>query len=147
MAESVVENLVCEACGSDLRDASAFCFNCGESILDESDEFIESDSSESDTANARLDEEMSEAWKGDDSVVAAEDSIAKTENDGENSVAERQIKLRTAASLRKRAKVLNRRPVRVVWEEPARPSRLFMVVSIGLTLFAATMLLLALYLK
>ena len=147
MAETVVENLICEACGSEIRDASAFCFNCGESILDESDEFIESDPSESDAANARLDEKMSEAWKDDDSVVTAEDSIGETEDDGENSVAERRTKLRTAASLRKRAKALKRRPVRVVWEEPAQPSRLFMVVSIGLTLFAAAMLFLALYLK
>lgn len=35
MPETFVEKAVCEACGKKVRDGSAFCFNCGESVIPE----------------------------------------------------------------------------------------------------------------
>ncbi|NOT49073.1 MAG: zinc ribbon domain-containing protein [Acidobacteria bacterium] len=33
MPGTLVEKAICESCGSEVRDRSAFCFNCGESVV------------------------------------------------------------------------------------------------------------------
>ena len=35
MAETLVEKGICASCGSAVRNGSAFCFNCGESVVPE----------------------------------------------------------------------------------------------------------------
>ncbi len=35
MAETLVEKQVCDACGSEVRGGSSFCYNCGESLVEE----------------------------------------------------------------------------------------------------------------
>ena len=35
MAEILVENKVCEACGADVRAGSVFCYNCGGAVSDD----------------------------------------------------------------------------------------------------------------
>lgn len=152
MAETVVENLVCDACGVGVREDSEFCYNCGESI---SKEFYDSGRDENDTSNdVRLvDQEIPETSNEDDNAVTANEVgiVSPKENTDdvffENSVTDARTRLETAASLRNKSKAFNKKPIEVIWEEPAKPSKLFVFVSIVLTLFAAAMLFLALYLK
>ena len=35
MAKTTVENLVCQACGADVRENSLFCYHCGGSVAPE----------------------------------------------------------------------------------------------------------------
>lgn len=35
MAGTIVENAVCDSCGSKIREGSSFCFNCGETVAPE----------------------------------------------------------------------------------------------------------------
>ena len=35
MAETLVEKCICVSCGSEVRGGSAFCYNCGESVVPE----------------------------------------------------------------------------------------------------------------
>lgn len=36
MSETVLQTAVCNACGSDVRDESLFCYNCGERVREDS---------------------------------------------------------------------------------------------------------------
>lgn len=119
MAEIVAESLICNACGAEIRGGSLFCYNCGKTVIDTPDDTLETAAPEISSDN------------GSDSRPAN----GKPE------------KLRSAASLRKRAKVYNRQPSEFAWEKRTGPSILFVVASIVLAIFAAILLFLALYLR
>ena len=55
--------------------------------------------------------------------------------------------LKTAASLRKHRRALNRQPVKVSWEPPEGPAMGFIITAIVLTLGAALLIVLAFYLR
>ena len=55
--------------------------------------------------------------------------------------------LKTAASLRKHRRALNRQPVKVSWEPPEGPALGFIITAIVLTLGAALLIVLAFYLR
>jgi hypothetical protein len=55
--------------------------------------------------------------------------------------------LKTAASLRKHRRALNRQPVRVSWERPEGPAMGFIITAIVLTLGALLLIVLAFYLR
>jgi predicted amidophosphoribosyltransferase len=55
--------------------------------------------------------------------------------------------LKSAASIRKHRRALNRQPVQVSWEAPEGPATAFIVVTIVLTVGAIVLLALALYLR
>ena len=133
---------MCEACGAEVREASTFCYNCGEAVFGE---FSASPPDENDAPMDPYDAEMLKAWKEDDAGV----KVAETDTDNhvENSVSTARPRLQSAASLRRRAKVFDRRPAEVVWQSPAAPSKLFITGSIVLVLLAGALLFLALYLK
>src|SRR5687768_2558922 len=117
MAKTLVENRVCQACAADVRPGSLFCYNCGASVASA---FIAakennikkpvSGTLQTDKPNennskitARLEE------KTVDEIV--EKPIPKPEIDED-------IKLKSAANLRRRARSFQRQKVEVVWEEP-----------------------------
>lgn len=55
--------------------------------------------------------------------------------------------LKTAASLRKHRRALNRQPVKVSWEPPEGPALGFIITAMVLTLGAVLLIVLALYLQ
>ena len=55
--------------------------------------------------------------------------------------------LKTAASLRKHRRAMNRQPVKVSWEPPEGPAVGFIITAIALTLGAVLLIVLALYLR
>jgi hypothetical protein len=55
--------------------------------------------------------------------------------------------LRSAASLRKHRRAINRQPVRVSWERPAGPAMAFIISTLVVTLGAAILVILVFYLQ
>ena len=55
--------------------------------------------------------------------------------------------LRSAASLRKHRRAMNREPLQIRWEQPEGPPSTFIIASIVLTAGAIVLLILALYLR
>lgn len=64
-----------------------------------------------------------------------------------DAVREPRPPLKTAASLRKHRRALNRQPVRVSWEPPEGPAMGFIITAIVLTLGAVLLIVLAFYLR
>jgi uncharacterized Zn finger protein (UPF0148 family) len=128
MAETATEKVACENCGSDVRDGTTFCYNCGKPVIvaaeDASPEAHTSNGSApvSDEAKAALDD-LANKLKVED--VTQEDKLAQ------------------AAAERKQARVRARRD-EVVWEAPDQAASpwfvaftLIIVVLTGLVVFAA----------
>ena len=95
MAEVVAEKPVCGKCGSDVRGGTAYCYNCGASVVGTSPEPLE----ESIPVNT---ESNGETVVGDKAQVDG----AKAGN----------VRLKRAANERKKARVSSRKPVEYRWE-------------------------------
>lgn len=121
MAEIVAKSLICNACGAEIRSGSLFCYSCGETVANIKDRKLE-----------QVDPELVPAFKNGSEV---------------QEVTPKPEKLRSAASLRKSAKVFNRQPVEYTWEKRTGPSLVFVGAAIVLTIFTVVLLFLALYLR
>lgn len=144
-AGTVAEKAVCESCGAGVRDASSFCYNCGESIPATPGSVISGMSALAASINGLTTEK---APSSDiDVLVSADEPIeGKIVADTEPLIDER-TNVQSAASLRRRAKAYNRKPVEIVWVERQGSSTAFIVVSIVLVVFTAVLLAFAMYLK
>lgn len=138
MANQAVENAVCPTCGADLREGALFCYGCGKAV----------------PATASDDPARTLQFSKDTFAVAADPaprpaepkSAAPVTMDASEPAANGKG-LRTASSMRRRPKSLERKNVDVTWAAPERPSALFFIVSITLALVALTLIALALYLR
>ena len=143
MAGTVVKKEVCRSCGVDVRETSSFCYACGESVLEAPEPDILA--AEIASGNGRLAQEAPPA-----EIEAPQ--ISGEPADGEISgdaliVDENKKEIRSAASVRRKAKAYNRKPVEIAWVQRERSPTAFIIVSIMLIIFAAVLLALALYLK
>ena len=120
MAESVLEkNAVCVECGSEVREGTQFCYACGKPVATES---------------------------SDEAVIEAEETVAATENN--DSMTERSEKLASAAARRKKSRSGQRKPKRVVWEEPGESAnRLFMLLCLLIFVIAVGVVFLTVFIK
>ena len=128
MAETLTETAVCDAGGAEVRDASVFCYNCGERV--------------------RSEESISERVSSD--VVAPDTPVVSAPADDRVAVKDAKSKrppLRSAASLRKQRRAYNRQPVEIRWEQRERAPVSFVIASVILTIGALALLILALYLR
>ncbi len=153
MAETIVENQICNACGADVRTDALFCYNCGGAVATEP--VAGDDDKKGKVSDVWLRENIVENGKND--------SIPdKQKNDSEDSVTSESIfekpdkkpdmqteaKLKSAASLRKKSATYQKKQIEVVWEEYENaPNGWFIAVALILTLFAIGVLFLAIYLK
>ncbi len=153
MAETLVENKVCNACGADIRKDALFCYNCGGSVA-------------SDVATSKDD------GTDDGNLILQRENIiengknvnqTKLKNKLENEsvlvgeIAEKQLskpdiqpesKLKSAAALRKKPKDIQKKKTEIIWEEHENaPNIWFISVAVVLMIFVAVILYLALYLK
>lgn len=147
MAETLVENRICDDCGADVRPGALFCYSCGGSV------------STKNVDDNNQNEGVSEAWfrenisgeNGNNNKTAA--IIVKTPSDKIAEIGNRksgnqeQTKLKSAASLRRKAKTLPKKDVEIVWEEHEAPNIWFILVALLLTAFAGGIVYLAMYLK
>ena len=142
MAENLVENQVCQTCGADVRPNTLFCYNCGGSIKpgiavalkdkkDVGEAVFRDKSAEKDNQTAKIEQPIS--------GQIANKPILKPG-------AIEETKLKSAAAMRRKSKIYQPKRVEIVWEERA-PNGWFILAAILLTLFAAGIFYLAIYLK
>ena len=168
MAETLVEKKICEACGADVRPGSLFCYNCGGALAEDlpkpeknnnkknvSNAWLKNDLVEnSDLQTTQLKKETVEKVE----VKPIEKPIEKPLSDGlfekiadkavEKPLIKEDAKLKTAANLRRKAKIYQKKTVEVVWEEPENaPNKWFPIVAILLILFVVGIFYLAMYMK
>lgn len=136
MAETTLEKATCESCGVDVRENTLFCYNCGTRVASEQtgEDFTAFETNgvnsgeTSAAAGSDQDEELARRFKIDD-VPAAD-------------------KLANAAAQRKKARFSQRKPREVVWESPDESSnRLFVLITLLITVMAGGIVFLAVYLK
>jgi uncharacterized Zn finger protein (UPF0148 family) len=142
MAETLVKNEVCGACGADVRDGALFCYNCGSNVSDAAALFENNgaaDKNEIALSPANIKENT------DAAVIKDESNHAR--NNGK-AVSEEKPKLKSAASMRRKPKTIQRKRVEITWEEPeSAPNVWFILVAVLLTLFAVGLWFIASYLK
>lgn len=151
MAETLVENRVCESCGAEVRAGSLFCYNCGQAVASELANPATNNKKFKTVREALVEDKIADGHdlktapleneKIEQAKTAAETPIPKP------SIQE-DAKLKSAANLRRKAKTFQRKTVEVVWEVPeSGPNKWFPIVALLLTLFAVLIFYLAMYLK
>jgi len=130
MAITAVKKLYCRSCGADVREASAFCYNCGESV------------SGPHAGEINPTEKITEPEK----LIEPQNANAKLQA-ASDSKAEKLTRLQTASALQRRPRVFKRKPVEVVWVERGDSPPVFVIVSAALTIFSLLLLFLAFYLR
>ena len=154
MAETFVENSVCSVCRADIRPHALFCYDCGASVASKAEsadkngisnnadlfiniisdgEKVKSEKPLTITEKIPAPEVIDE--KSKEKVFVKEDSKEK-------------VKLKSAASLRRKSKIIQPKKIEISWEASENaPNKWFIVVALGITLFAAGVLFLALQLR
>ncbi len=128
MTETVLEKAVCVSCGVDVRDGTQFCYNCGKPVSNGVEPTVKSVNDDS------LTEE-----------VVPESSPEEIET-GEKD--EKTDKLAVAAAERKRSRVGQRKPKKVVWEEPSPASnRIFVLFCVLIAVIASALVFLMVFVK
>lgn len=117
--KTVVEKPVCGKCGADVRENTAFCYNCGSSITPEPEiEHAEAIAPEPEP-EAEPEPEIDE--RGRSALDDLAERLKQEEADSE--------KLAKAAAERKRARIRQRQPKEVIWEPDAGPAGLSLIVT------------------
>ncbi len=130
MAETTVENRICQNCGADVRPNSLFCYHCGGALAPKA---------------------VVEATNGDQPAKRTNALIVTKTDD--NPILKRVLpaeepKLKSAAAMRRKSKRFQPKRIEIIWEEHENaPNGWFVFAAIFLTLFAAGILFLAIYLK
>ena len=168
MAKTLVEKEICDACGADVRPGSLFCYNCGGAVSEDLPEpatnnnrkkaggapFQNDLAENSDLKTMPLQQDTVENFESRPVAKpidkpAGGELFEKTQAPPlEKSSIQEEAKLKSAASLRRKAKSFQRKTVEVVWEEPENaPNKWFPIVAIVLILFVVGIFYLAMYLK
>jgi hypothetical protein len=147
MAQTFVENKTCGICGADVRPNALFCYNCGGAVT------VETKSEEKPpekpfAPEVKKEPEQTVVIEESKLTPIVEDAGIKESKNSKNLETERKPELKSAASLRRKSKSLERKTVEVVWEEHENaPNVWFISVAVGLTIVAAGILFVAMYLK
>lgn len=120
MTETFVENIVCMACGTEVRPEALFCYHCGGPV-------------------AELDQKNKNNHHEKTGFTGNVRNIKKSEDTG---------KLRSASSLRNRARNLEPQKVEIIWEpHQDAPNMWFVAITLILTCLAVLIYLAAIYLR
>jgi hypothetical protein len=147
MAETLVENRICGACGAEVRAGALFCYNCGGSLAPD---FLKSEKQTEikKPVDAPFSNDLTN--NNDNSAARLEKMVVEQAADQpiEKPARQNEAKLKSAANLRRQSKTFERKRVEVVWVEPENaPNGWFIVVALLLTLFVVGIFFLAMYLK
>ena len=123
MPVTVAKNVVCKECGSDVREGSLFCYNCGKAVV------LETETSDD---NKQTDD----LKKLEDAAVAAEVSTSYAS----------PKKMRSAMDIARR-RATSRAPVKVEWTPRDDSANMFVIISIVIVALALVLVILALYLR
>lgn len=151
MAETIVENQICNSCGVDIRKGALFCYHCGTSVAPET---IAQETDKIDGEKQVLAKE-SNTENGKKTSSTKLKNKPKTESALFKEVTEKPIpkpevrpekNLKSAASLRKTSKSIQRKKLEIIWEEyDNAPNVWFILATVLSTIFVAGALWLALY--
>ncbi len=162
MAEQLLEKQVCQTCSEDVRQGALFCYNCGSQVARHLN--VENEDSDQNGQNDfRLDKESATEINVIPSakyVDTADKPIEKPQENpfagladkieikDERLAAEKQPGLKTAASLRKKNRAAEKKPVEIVWEPPRNSANVwFIIASIVFLLVAVFILMAMLYIR
>ena len=148
MAETIVDNGWCAACGADIRSGALFCYNCGGSVAP-------AENAAAGKRKARKGKAPAATRVADvDEPVRNTQPLAEIPLETASSPAKKELgiaqeaKLRTAANLRRKGKSFQRRTVEIEWEPPTEnPGAMFVIVGVLMIVFVVLVFLLAMYLK
>jgi hypothetical protein len=157
MAENLVENQICSACGAAVRPQALFCYNCGSAVAPEIETAPDEATGEV-WSDEIADERQAETTKlntdaGEiDAPPIGKPTDTLIENKAEKTFPpppQTETKLKSAAALRRSGRVApQKKTVEVIWEEPENaPNVWFLVVAFVLALFAVGILLAMLYIR
>ncbi len=148
MAETIVENQICNACGVDVREGSLFCYNCGGAVASEIK--VEKEDKKDKASDVWLRENLIENGKNDQITNQSEEFITLEKVDDKpipKPDIQTEANLKSAAAMRRKSATFQKKQVEVVWEENDAPNASFIVVALILALFAVAVFFLAIYLK
>lgn len=151
MAEILVENKVCQACGTEIRQGALFCYSCGGLVAPESDV----PNIENDVAANQISTEKKVTENGSKAVfptaavppdVQPNVLTDETEKPLVKSDPAKETNLKSAASLRKKTKIVQKKTVEISWQEYENaPNLWFVLTAIVLFVFVAVIVWLELY--
>jgi len=146
MAEILVENQVCNHCGADVRPTALFCYNCGSSVAPE---IVIALKDKESAGEARFRRIIAEGKNGDKPTQIKQTIIEEAVNKPTTqSTVQTETKLKSAAAMRRESKTIQPKRIEVFWEEHENaPNGWFILAAIFLTLAAAGVLYMAVYLK
>jgi len=154
MAETLVENQVCNACGADVRPGALFCYSCGKSVAQAKD--VDNNNNEN-TGDIFFHDRIAKDRKNLDNSAQEELTTVEDTPNPVKEISEKpvikpniqgQVKLKSAASLRRKSKTFQKKKVEILWEEHEdAPNVWFIVVAVILTVFAIGIICLAMYLR
>ncbi|HEY0458680.1 MAG TPA: zinc ribbon domain-containing protein [Pyrinomonadaceae bacterium] len=168
MAKTLVEKEICDACGADVRPDSLFCYNCGGPVSEEaqktgtnnnlktvgSDHLKTNSAGTSDFKTTPLNRQSVESLESQPVAKPIEKPASGKlpanieEKPPEKASIQEDSKLKSAANLRRKAKIYQKKTVEVVWEEPeSAPNKWFPIVAILLILLVVGIFYLAMYLR
>jgi len=156
MAETIVENQICSTFSADVREGALFCYNCGGGVASkivvaindkietvDNVQFQENISKESENGTEFKQSELE--IKQEVREISVENPIAqpieKLNSSGET-------KLKTAATMRGKPKIIQPKKIEVIWKEHENtPNIWFIFVAVFLTIVSAIILFLAMRMK
>ncbi len=155
MAKSVAEKPVCEACGADVRAGSLFCYNCGGPVTAEAKRAKKKKTAKAAVSDAWFNDELSGTGRRDTNKLtppepepSSEPEPTQTDKPIPKPGIYEEAKLRTAASMRRKGKSIERKSVEVVWEAPeVMPGARFILAALSLTLVVVLIYFAAAYFK
>lgn len=146
MAETLVDNGTCAECGTEIRTAALFCYHCGAAV-----EQVEKakEGRKPGKKKGKKKRSVKDLDSGGDFDLDndPDKSFDKVETSPEKNGAG-EINLSSAASIRNKARRIQRKRVEIYWEEHENaPNTGFLGVSVVLVLFTIVIFLIAMYLK
>lgn len=156
MAETLVENQICDACGADVRAGALFCYGCGGAVASEI--IVAKNNKTAIAGQVRFPEITSRENKNGDEFkegkveLKQEVEEASFKEDAKapavKPVVGEMPELQSAASLRKKSKTFQPKKIAVSWEEHQNaPNIWFILTAVFLTILAAVILFLAMRMK
>lgn len=122
MPKTAVKEAVCDICGAEVREGSAFCFNCGGSVSEA--------------------EEIEPIPPPAEPIVSADPDPAPN-----GDAAYDPAKRRSERAGKRKVRAANRQPVEIVWQPRTGVSWPFVIVSLVFVAITIAIILAAVYLR
>ena len=140
MAETLIENQVCSTCGTAVRPNAQFCYNCGAAVAEDAPP----EQHEQKNKPAR----KTKLKENNGKTVADLLNQPQEIEAGAKPKADADVKLKSAASLRNKARRLEPKKVEIIWEEHENaPNLWFIAVAVLLVIFSVIIYFIAMNLK